>query len=55
VNIDDASQLAFIVHDALGGDHLPATKIYRVEDVVDELVRKFNIDISLHNSLAACD
>jgi hypothetical protein len=51
VNIDAAVQLAFIVQDALGDDHLPATKTYRVEDVVDELVRKFNVEISLRIAL----
>jgi hypothetical protein len=39
VNIDAAGQLAFIVHVALGGDHLSATKTYRIEDVVYELMR----------------
>jgi hypothetical protein len=55
VNIDAAGQLAFIVHDALGGDRLSATKTYRVEDVVNELVRKFNLEISLSITLVACD
>jgi hypothetical protein len=53
VNIHAAGQLAFIVHEALGGDHLSATKTYRVEGVVDELVRKFNVELSLRNTLVA--
>jgi hypothetical protein len=53
VNIHAAGQLAFIVHEALGGDHLSATKTCRVEDVVDELVRKFNVELSLRNTLVA--
>jgi hypothetical protein len=55
VNIDAAGQLAFIVHDALGGDHLSATKTYRIEDVVYELMRKFNVEISPRRTLVPCE
>jgi hypothetical protein len=40
---------------ALGGDRLSATKTYSVEDVVDELARKFNVEMSLCNTLVGCD
>jgi hypothetical protein len=55
MNIDAAGQLTFILQDTLGGDHLPTTKINRVKEVVDELVRKFNVEIPLRNTLVACD
>jgi hypothetical protein len=40
MNIDAAGQLAFVAHDALGGDYLPAMKTCAVDDVVAERVLK---------------